>query len=711
MLEANQVSKIMRGLKRPKAVGVGVIANEALILCVDIIEKHLEHLFDACAFASFVPPRDIQGVSDHCLTETRQTWRPITLLGALSKVLHKLVANRLSKFVLETGCLPANQFGIFGKSTTSVLHYILNQVYTAWSADFKPTVMALDITGAYPRVNRDRLLEAMARKNVPTWIILFVFSWLYESHTDLHLPGLLEINLTRLDGARADIVSFVDDTYIIVWSKHFSKNCDALKTLHDRVKIWAKANDVEFAPQKYGLLHFEPQPQTRCTQLPNIPGLTRNHLEAPEGYLVLHLRILGVMVDTQLKWGPHIDHIAKRVQLQRYNFWHISRTQTGPKLNQMRQLYIAKVLPIFSYACGAWYIPRNVSARYQMSVANINRLNKLNQAALLDVSGGMVNKSIEVIFKELHVHRMSIFLEKTSTAQRARELDTSHHKTMCLERERRRPTKSGIGEQKHPYHQLDKVARQLQSDALEMTPSKGPSDEKNRIKQLVKQQSDAESSAAWKGYRLAFINERERRIPPAHSDPNGWGAHNLKRYANLPRHQSSMLFQCRAERAAVNATLYRMRVHKDNEDSYCPDLEEARAIELVLKLGTANVDELLEKYPAEASAFAVRHFGICKNTDVPLFLPQRGETGSKVQEDKNRKRKKSGEGGGPPNPGKRQRIGGGPGPATGKKRQPRRRHGIGATKKGGKFGYSRTGRKRALKRKIWKKHRRGDSEG
>lgn len=345
VLRPKEVSQIVKGLKQHKAVGVGIVANEALIACVDLIEKHLEHLFDACLRLSYHPK--IFKVSrtiaipkpDKSTYSCPKNWRPITLLGTLSKVLDKLIANRLTRFATLTGCLPPNQYGIPGKSTTSALQFLLNQVYTAWSVNQRVTLLSLDITGAYPRVNRDKLLEAMAKKRVPTWIVRFVFSWLCGTQTDLHLPGrlpeaffinlgipqgsslspilfvffasgLMEIGLGRIGAVHASIFSYVDDSYIIVRSKDFDRNCKALSILHDRVQDWAKANDVEFAPHKYGLLHFQRGPPAkRCQSLPDIQGLTPKHLEAPEGYNVPHLRILGVMVDSQLKWGPQIDQV------------------------------------------------------------------------------------------------------------------------------------------------------------------------------------------------------------------------------------------------------------------------------------------------------------------------------------------------------------------------------------------------------------------
>lgn len=578
--------------------------------------------------------------------------------------------------------------------------------------------LSLDITGAYPRVNRDRLLEALANKGVPAWIIKFVASWLWKSHTYLHLPGrrpesfrinigipqgsslspilflffaagMLEISFIGSFARNAYLFSFVDDTYIVVRSESFKKNCEILAILHERVQDWARANDVEFAPHKYGLLHFERgNLENRCRELPRIHGLTPQHLEPPENYKVPHLRILGVIVDTQLKWGPHIDEvrnpptpplpprhvctrpfmhqltreikIEEKVRRQQYNFWHISRVQTGPKLQHMRQLYMAKVLPVFSYACGAWYIPHEEGRMYSISAGDIKRLESLHYDCLRDVAGGISGTSREVLFKELHIHRMSIFLEKVALAQRARELGTPQQEASVTIRNRAWKSKERPHDQlvklqkRHPYHELDEAARELLKTALKSPelpknahrsrPSSGKLHIRQCIKWLANSRAEAASRAAWEDHRMAFISGRAGRVPAAYSDPAGWGSHNLDRYANLPRLQSSMLFQCRTEVVGVNLFLYKTRSKQDIEAglraspachcghpkqtvehlfSYCPDLEEARSRHLVLAVGTKNVDELLSNYPAEASAFAVMHFNIRKAEGVELYLPAR----------------------------------------------------------------------------------------
>lgn len=383
--------------------------------------------------------------------------------------------------------------------------------------------------------------------------------------------------------------------------------------------------------------------------------------------------------------------------IQRYNFWHISRTQTGPKLSHMRQLYAAKVLPIFAYACGAWYIPRGECTNYAVNASYVERLERINNGCLHDISGAMPRTSNEVLFKELHIHRISIFLEKTAISQRARELDTPQHAEMCRIRAEAWSGKRSNPEKGHPYHRCDSSARRLLDGAPKSRPGNGNLIHRNRVKRVTDKRAEEASRAAWEDHKVTFLSKRSTRIPAAYSDPRGWGPHNPERYANLPRHQSSLLFQCRVEVVAVKATLYRMRAEKDSEDksrdtpccpcghpqqtiehlfSYCPDLEEARARELVLRVGTKHVDELLARYPAEASAFAVRHFNICKAKGVEdVYLPQRGgeEEKSSVK------------------------------PAKGKEQQ---RHGHGREESGKGEKKTKSQRRAEISQKIWKKKRR-----
>lgn len=184
---------------------------------------------------------------------------------------------------------------------------------------------------------------------------------------------------------------------------------------------------------------------------------------------------------------------------------------------------MAKILPVFSYACGAWYLPRDACANYKMNCDHFEKLENLHRDFLLDLSGGMRGTLVEVLFKELHIHRMSTFLEKTAMIQRARELDTPQHKQLCRIRAQAWPGQRRSPAESHPYHQLDTIARQLLDDALNSRPGDGEPDLRKCVKQLADQRAEEASRAAWEDHKLARITERPGRIPAAYSDPRGLG--------------------------------------------------------------------------------------------------------------------------------------------------------------------------------------------
>lgn len=98
--------------------------------------------------------------------------------------------------------------------------------------------------------------------------------------------------------AMFDIYAFVDDTYIIVRSCSFKKNCEVLEWVYAQLLKWSKENGVTFDPGKYGLLHFSGHRDggSEVTLRPCIDDLPPDDVLFKEPYL----DILGVWVDIRL---------------------------------------------------------------------------------------------------------------------------------------------------------------------------------------------------------------------------------------------------------------------------------------------------------------------------------------------------------------------------------------------------------------------------
>ncbi|SPJ72671.1 uncharacterized protein FTOL_02400 [Fusarium torulosum] len=339
-LTSEEVALVIHKLPTGKAAGPDLIANEAMKMVAKQLVPYLHHLFTAC-FELGHHPRAFKHASTVMLRkpgkatyEEPKSWRPIALLPCMGKLLEKIFTNRLKELAMKESLLPNLQFGLPGRCTTKALQFMLNNVYDAWHRPQSlVTLMGLDITGAYDRVDRVKLMKILEDAGLRDWMLSYVWSFLSDRSTDMKLPGFTSskfwVNIGIPQGSplspilflffsspilakaaeykeenyRVTIQAFayVDDTYLMASSNNYATNCKALKECHDRIMTWADLVGVSFAPHKYHVMHFRP-PYFRgapCHYVPLIPGLIGKQ---PERTMV----ILGVEVDNRLNWKDHI---------------------------------------------------------------------------------------------------------------------------------------------------------------------------------------------------------------------------------------------------------------------------------------------------------------------------------------------------------------------------------------------------------------------
>ncbi|PNP76572.1 hypothetical protein FNYG_09991 [Fusarium nygamai] len=332
-MEMSEVKRLIAGAPTGKAAGPDLLTYEGMKMAQEELLPYLHHLFAACLKLGHHPAAFKQactvmlrkaGKDDY---EQPKSWRPVALLPCMGKLLEKIFTYRLKQLAVEHNLLPDVQFGTPGKCTTKALQYLLNNVYSAWTGKFRrlATIMGLDITGAYDRVERVKLMKILQDTGLPEWMLSFIWSFLTDRSTDMRLPGFTSpsfwVNMgipqgsplspilflffslpivgaaTEYTNPRVKIYPFayVDDTYLLAVSNSYGDNCKALKECHDRIMEWADSVGVSFSPHKYHVMHFSPpKHSTNPSKLmPNIPGLEGKEPERS-------MKILGVEVDYKL---------------------------------------------------------------------------------------------------------------------------------------------------------------------------------------------------------------------------------------------------------------------------------------------------------------------------------------------------------------------------------------------------------------------------
>ena len=187
-------------------------------------------------------------------------------------------------------------------------------------------MLSLDVAGAFDNVSHKRLIYNLQAKEIPIAIVQWVASFLKDRAISITIGGktsLIELVVTRiLQGSLispilflffnaplievcskaklpVQVRGFVDDIHLLAYSKSTETNYRLLERAHSIYLEWARTYRATFAPHKYELVHL-----SRAPKRFNIQELVRfGEAEvAPD----TSIRILGLYIDSKLRWGPYI---------------------------------------------------------------------------------------------------------------------------------------------------------------------------------------------------------------------------------------------------------------------------------------------------------------------------------------------------------------------------------------------------------------------
>ncbi len=76
--------------------------------------------------------------------------------------------------------------------------------------------------------------------------------------------------------------------------------------------------------------------------------------------LKANIRVLGLQIDSKLRWGPYIKEVKAKMESQCRALLITAASTWGATLNKARQVYSSVVRPAITYAAATWHIPRGL---------------------------------------------------------------------------------------------------------------------------------------------------------------------------------------------------------------------------------------------------------------------------------------------------------------------------------------------------------------
>lgn len=373
--DEDEIREICKRLKNTKAPGIDSINNRLLKKLPSRGIAFLLHLVCSCLKLSYFPSRwkHAKVIPIHKPnkdTSNPSSYRPISLLCSLSKILERVILNRVNKFVEFNNIIPREQYGFRRKfSSTHQLTRVIKQAKEGLSHGSSTGIIMLDVEKAFDRVWHNGLLFKMINLNFPAYIINMISSFLKDRsfHVDISgakspthnipfgVPQGAVLSPTLYNIFTHDIPKFIDtnlalfadDTAFYCSSPLVAVITEALKSHASLISDYMKKWKVSINAQKTQAIFI-----TRRVKK-ELPGRKIKIFGTSVAWQN-NSKYLGMVFEKRLTFKQHIDYVISRANIaMKVLYPLISRKSKLLVINKLL-IYKVAIRPILTYACPAF---------------------------------------------------------------------------------------------------------------------------------------------------------------------------------------------------------------------------------------------------------------------------------------------------------------------------------------------------------------------
>ena len=348
-----------------------------------------------------------------------ESYRPISLLSCLGKVMEKMINSRLSWLLEKNNTLSQTQCGFRKKrSTEDLLVKIEHQVRTTLVNKNIMISIFFDLKQAFDTISHDHLLLKMAssgiKGNMLSWTEKFLKNRTYQVAVEDKISNKLEMkrgvpqgsclsptffNVMVSDIPHVNYIftsEFADDLAISATADNLPELERNLNQAIRELEHWATKWNLQFNPAKTMAMCFT---QRRNLQLPTLKILNEDIR------YVQTFKYLGLTLDAPfLTWKAHIDDLTIQAN-QRLNIMRaLAGTSWGAERELLLRIYTTYVRPKILYGATAF-----TSA----SETRLDELEKIQNSALRIATGARKTSPIAALQVEANIPPLKLHMKET----------------------------------------------------------------------------------------------------------------------------------------------------------------------------------------------------------------------------------------------------------------------------------------------------------
>ena len=370
-VEESEIKKIVLSLK-DGAPGVDEITAKALKQAVDVIVSPVSHICQLSMLQGHFP-QELKLAKIIPLYKGNDpshfnNYRPISLLSVFSKILERVMYDRLYNYLTTLQILYEYQFGFQKfKSTYMALLALTDRITKAMENGEFCVGVFIDFRKAFDTVDHSILLDKLYHYGVRGVAHDWISSYLTDRAQYVEYNGsksktlnikcgvpqgsnlgpllfLLYINDLAFVSPKLFSILFADDSNFFCTGQNLSDIFDTVNHELNAIVDWLNSNKMSLNVDKTHFMVFHPKGK-------KIPDNMNIEILGSKISEVKYTKFLGVIIDSNLTWKNHIQYISSKISK---NVGIIKKARTILAKETLLTLYYSFIYPYLNYCVHIW---------------------------------------------------------------------------------------------------------------------------------------------------------------------------------------------------------------------------------------------------------------------------------------------------------------------------------------------------------------------